>query len=677
MPAKRRDSDERSGSDDAEGEALILHRLSSDRLGRPYIASIPTDGAEGGSAYSRKAEDAVPAGTDGYGTDDDDDEVGDLERGFAPRKRPSSAGGGESGKVTASQLADRLEYASAGLSRKQAVEEEDDKLGRPTWLRRTSRVARRSPRARICLACLAVFFAVAVFSIVFAPGLRTTRERIKGYVKGLQFNGNASVQGENWYLGYPGPTQTGQAPGWATGASLPAGVTAATPTRGSSPIQTAVAGFESKIFKPFEHMGPLTPYRSSYGHGVDDTVHRDISSLEGGTCKLEQVHILHRHGSRYPTTGSPAELVRKFLDQSPRPTFTGPLSFINSYKYRLGSELLTPVGRQQLYDSGVHAAIEYGSLAEADLSDNGSRLFVRAGSQRRIVDSALSWMQGFFGTYEWRNHTELQVQIEAPSFNSTLASNFACPTYGQPWTMPGRNMTLNFIDKYLASAKQRLSRHVQGSKVPFNERLLNAMQQLCSYDTVAFGQSDFCSLFTQQEWEDYEYAWDLQFFGFDGAGSPVGRAQGLGWVNEFIARLTDRPWDPSTQTSENSTLDSSKEKFPLGRRIYADFTHDSMIIAALSAFELPQLNEELKQTSSRRFKTTQLVPFAARFVVERLACADGKRYVRFVLNDAVLPLTHLKECAPRADGMCLLESFLQSQRDRFARAHWDNCIRKP
>ena len=214
-----------------------------------------------------------------------------------------------------------------------------------------------------------------------------------------------------------------------------------------------------------------------------------------------------QHGSRYPTSGSAAQQLKVFLEQSPRPTFTGPLSFLNSYQYRLGSELLTPVGRQQLYDSGVHAAMEYGALIEKDMHETGKRVFMRAGSQRRIVDSALSFAQGLFGTYEWRNHTNMLVQIEAPGFNTTLASNFACPNAGKKWATPGVGNTQRWIEKYLKDAKGRLEKHVQGSKLAFDEKLLNGMQQLCSYDTVAFGQSDFCGLFTSREWEDYECEW--------------------------------------------------------------------------------------------------------------------------------------------------------------------------
>ena len=383
-----------------------------------------------------------------------------------------------------------------------------------------------------------------------------------------------------------------------------------------------------------------------------------------------------QHGSRYPTSGSSPELLKALLAQHPRPTFSGDLSFLNNYTYRLGSDLLTPIGRSQLYDSGVSAAMSYGSLVERDLASTGAAVLVRAGSQRRIVDSALSFVQGFFGTYEWRNRTELQVQIEAPGFNSTLASNFACPNYGKAWTTPGVSAQRGWIKEYLADAKTRLAPLMTGkSSVPLDEVLLHAMQQVCSYDTVAFGQSDFCGLFSEREWLGFEYAFDLLFYGIDAAGGPLGRAMGVGWLSEMLARLTRTPWNANLQTSENRTLDATKETFPIDRRFYADFTHDSVITAVLSALDLPMLNAPLRNDPNRSFKLTQLVPYAARLVVEAVTCRGKQRYVRFILNDAVLPLTGLAGCKPRSDGMCELDAFVKSQEDRVERAQWSNCTR--
>ena len=39
------------------------------------------------------------------------------------------------------------------------------------------------------------------------------------------------------------------------------------------------------------------------------------------------------------------------------------------------------------------------------------------------------------------------------------------------------------------------------------------MQSLCAYETVGLGYSNFCDLFTEEEWKGFEYFLDLQFQG--------------------------------------------------------------------------------------------------------------------------------------------------------------------
>lgn len=38
------------------------------------------------------------------------------------------------------------------------------------------------------------------------------------------------------------------------------------------------------------------------------------------------------------------------------------------------------------------------------------------------------------------------------------------------------------------------------------------MQDLCAYELVALGGSEFCDLFTEEEWKGFEYQNDLAFF---------------------------------------------------------------------------------------------------------------------------------------------------------------------
>lgn len=418
-----------------------------------------------------------------------------------------------------------------------------------------------------------------------------------------------------------------------------------------------------------KHMGPLTPYTSAPDFGPSSARYRALT----GSCHVDRVHILHRHGSRYPTSDSSAYLVPNLIAKNAgKLKFSGPLDFLNSYDpHRLGKELLVPLGRQQLYDSGVLHAVEYGKLAEQDMQKH-KRLFVRTGSQQRIVDSTIAFLQGMWGA-KWHSMTDVEVQIEAPGFNTTLAPNFACPASARPDTAPGFRWNKDWTQDYLRSAVDRLKGHVQGLEL--NQDHLYSMQQLCSYDTVAFGRSDFCGLFTQQEWLDYEYAWDLAFYGGYGPGATVGKAQGVGWLNEFMSRLTKTKWDESTQTTENRTLNTNERAFPVDRNFYADFTHDSTIAGVLAAMSLPDFEHPMpvhQPDRQRKYRTSTLVPFGARLVFEEISCA-AEGYVRMLLNEAIVPLDQLPRCQSRVDGLCAREDFIKALESRNVEAEWANC----
>lgn len=155
-------------------------------------------------------------------------------------------------------------------------------------------------------------------------------------------------------------------------------------------------------------------------------------------------------------------MIRDLLSQSPRPVFSGPLSFFNTYRYRLGKELLVPVGRQQLYDEGVAAIISYGNLIYEDIATFGT-LFARAGSQHRIVESARNWLAGALGVGgTWEKSSTLEIQIEADGFNTTLAPNFACPNAGKAGWEVGNAWKEEWINDYAKAAVERLQPYVQG-----------------------------------------------------------------------------------------------------------------------------------------------------------------------------------------------------------------------
>lgn len=99
-------------------------------------------------------------------------------------------------------------------------------------------------------------------------------------------------------------------------------------------------------------------------------------------------------------------------------------------------------------------------------------------------------------------------------------------------------------------------------------------------------------MFNFKEWQGFEYALDLALVGNDLFQSPTGKALGIAYVDEFLARLQHR-YLFSSDTQANTTLDDDASTFPLDQSLYFDFSHYLTIGSALTAFGLTQFAQFL------------------------------------------------------------------------------------
>jgi len=156
---------------------------------------------------------------------------------------------------------------------------------------------------------------------------------------------------------------------------------------------------------------------------------------------------------------------------------------------------------------------------------------------------------------------------------------------------------------------------------------------------------------------------DLDKYYGNGYGQPLGAVQGVGYVNELLARLTNqRAYVLNDQTQVNSTLDASATTFPLGRKLYADFTHDNQITSILAAMGLKKDPSALAATGPRSgqvWVTSEIVPFGGNLVTELVTCGK-KDYVRMLINDE-LQIPTFCEGHDKKTGLCGLAQFVASQ----------------
>ncbi|WWC90320.1 uncharacterized protein L201_005253 [Kwoniella dendrophila CBS 6074] len=446
-------------------------------------------------------------------------------------------------------------------------------------------------------------------------------------------------------IGYAGPTPTGaEAALIATAPALPMynNINPLVP-----PTEKSKNGFNI-----IQHWGNLSPFYSVSSHGLPET-----SSLIPEQCELEQMHWLQRHGARYPTSypEGPSAFASRITNTRSNWKAKGDLKFLNDWEYLLASEILTPFGRSQLFNLGVSARVKYGSL----LNKMKGRLPVfRTESQDRMLKSAQNFAAGFFGIPA-EDQYNLEVSIEAPGFNNSLAPWNTCRALGVDY----KTKLAEWDNVFLKDAQKRLQGMIEGYELTIKDA--KDMMETCAYETVALGYSSFCDLFTQKEWKGFEYRSDLYWWYAQSFGYAPAKAQGVGWLQELTSRLTK-----TRLTEFNSTVNSTFHndvQFPLNDPLYVDFCHDTQFALMLPTMNLTTFAETGDLPTDhipkhRSFIASKIMPFATNLQVQVLTCS-GEKKIRIILNDAVVPLTGIKGCLENDEGLCSFDEFVNSMKE--------------
>ncbi|KAH9484974.1 3-phytase A [Psilocybe cubensis] len=463
-------------------------------------------------------------------------------------------------------------------------------------------------------------------------------------------------------VGFPGPTRTGDEAAAIETAPVAAKVDSFFPLiNGGAEDSTPMDPFDVLV-----HLGNLSPFQSvpSSAFGLPGA-----SPLIPEGCDIVQAHLLHRHGARYPTadSGPPgfAAKVNAAANSGSGFSAKGDLSFLNTWTYKLGGDILTPFGRSQLFNLGVGFRVKYGQL----LKGFKNLPVFRTTSEARMLDSALHFATGFFGVQKYQDSYHQLITIEhGGKQNNTLAPYESCTNGLNDVAAFGDIQSQKWAQIYLAPAVKRLNANLRGLQLNVTD--LFAMQQLCAFETVALGYSSFCDLFTEEEWRGFEYQSDLQFWYSFGPGNPASSAMGIGYVQELVSRLT-KTRITTFDTTVNASIVTSDILFPLDQPIYVDATHDTILTAIFAAMNLTTLaaNGPLPTDhipKGQTFFANQLAPFAANVVGQVLSCPASSKptHIRWIINDGVVPLTGIKGCKPDKNGMCEINTFIAGMKQR-------------
>jgi hypothetical protein len=109
---------------------------------------------------------------------------------------------------------------------------------------------------------------------------------------------------------------------------------------------------------------------------------------------------------------------------------------------------------------------------------------------------------------------EVVIITEGGTENNTLASYDTCINSADAVIgVLGDLDIYTYLPKYLRPATKRLQNYApQGFTFTLNDTY--AMQSICAYENAYIGMSDFCGLFTADEWAGFENTLDMECASF-------------------------------------------------------------------------------------------------------------------------------------------------------------------
>ncbi|EGW31669.1 uncharacterized protein SPAPADRAFT_62282 [Spathaspora passalidarum NRRL Y-27907] len=355
-----------------------------------------------------------------------------------------------------------------------------------------------------------------------------------------------------------------------------------------------------------KYLGGSAPYRQRTGFGISTSIPEE--------CSIEQVHLLSRHGERYPSKrdGVFFESVMKVFEEYPH-KFQGELEFLNDYTYFVSDkeyyEKETDVNNSKGPYSGTttefrHGQLfreKYGSLYDKDL-------VVFTSNSGRVHKSAQYFTEGFLGDISKAKF--VIVDEDGKMGANSLTPRYACPKLDE-------HVNTDKINQYDRTYLQDILTRLQKSnpELPLSTQQVQSLFLWCAFEINVRGSSPFCNLFKNDEFIKDGYRNDLYNYNSIGEGNPYSKVVGSPLVQAFMKLLKD----------EN--------------KIWLSFTHDSDMEIFLTSLGLIIPSRDLPTDYvpfPNMYNAAELFPQAARVYTEKLKCGE-EYFIRFIMNDAVVP----------------------------------------
>lgn len=201
------------------------------------------------------------------------------------------------------------------------------------------------------------------------------------------------------------------------------------------------------------------------------------------------------------------------------------------------------------FSTGVRLRTRYIDLISKALAHHPDKpTTFWASDSNRVIETAKHFASGFFGIdYRDRDIAALEVISEHFSLGgNTLTPGRTCLNNKKDHKegqRKGYDLMGIYRATYLGAIRERL---LQQTSMTFNDQEIYAMQEMCGFETTVRGRSDWCDVFTREEFLSFEYARDVLHYYRAGPGQKYAASMGWLWLNATTNLMLEGPEAGST-----------------------------------------------------------------------------------------------------------------------------------
>lgn len=389
-----------------------------------------------------------------------------------------------------------------------------------------------------------------------------------------------------------------------------------------------------------EYFGTKTRYEDVNKHLLINPNYRDRSLLSDSTCTPVHLNAVIRHGTRYPTIKQIKKIqkIHKLIMKNSEAD-TELTKWQLWYNDSMDGQLVEK-GIQDMKNLALRLATLFPSLFSKE-NYVDCQVKVLTSSKHRCVESAKAFIQGLEQEHFQLSTEELKdLTCRDPLVKDDLMRFFDnCPKFVT--YIENNDTAMHEVERFKEGPEMQkvLNKMALKLNMPASSLTADLVQVAfftCSYELSIkdIPNSPWCSLFDVEDGEVLEYLNDLKQYWKRGYGYDINSKSSCPLFHDIFRELNKAVHEDGSQSASPAVV--------------LQFGHAETLQPLLSLMgffqdEKPLRADNFAEQKNRKFRSGQIVPYAANVVFVLYRCDDQQERtykVQMLLNEKVLPFHH-------------------------------------